>query len=62
MQSGTSLDIVVDHGDPIADMTRHRTETHALFYLTLAAPLVAAAAARLYAASGKRLKTASAPI
>lgn len=42
------LDIFVDYGDPIADMTRHRTETHAWFYLTLASPLVAAAAARLY--------------
>lgn len=42
------LDIFIDHGDPIADMTRHRAETHAILYLTLASPLVALAAARLH--------------
>ncbi|HXF44764.1 MAG TPA: metal-dependent hydrolase [Burkholderiaceae bacterium] len=42
------LDIFIDHGDPIADMTRHRTETHALFYLTLVAPAIAAGVARLH--------------
>lgn len=35
------LDAFVDHGDPIRDMTFHRAESHALFYLTLVSPLVA---------------------
>ena len=29
------LDALVDHGDPIRNMTFHRTESHSLFYLTL---------------------------
>ena len=32
------LDAFIDHGDAILNMTRHRAESHALFYLTLAAP------------------------
>lgn len=35
------LDVFIDHGDPISNMTLHRAETHALFWLTLAAPLIA---------------------
>lgn len=35
------LDVLVSHADPIADMTLHRTESHALFYLTLLSPLLA---------------------
>lgn len=35
------LDVLIDHGDPILNMVRHRAESHALFYLTLAAPLLA---------------------
>ncbi len=35
------LDVLFDHGDPIADMTRHRAESHALFWLTAATPLLA---------------------
>ena len=42
------LDIFIDHGDPIADMTRHRAETHAILYLTLASVPVGLAAARLH--------------
>ncbi|HSI60906.1 MAG TPA: metal-dependent hydrolase [Ideonella sp.] len=42
------LDAFIDHGDPVSNMTLHRTESHALFYLTLAAPLLAAAAAGLH--------------
>jgi len=42
------LDAFIDHGDPIRDMTFHRAESHALFWLTLAAPLLAAAIARLH--------------
>lgn len=35
------LDVLIDHGDPIRNMTFHRAESHALFYLTLASPLLA---------------------
>jgi len=35
------LDVLISHGDPISDMTYHRTESHALFYLTLVSPLLA---------------------
>ncbi len=35
------LDVLISHGDPISDMTFHRTESHSLFYLTLASPLFA---------------------
>jgi inner membrane protein len=31
------LDVFIDHGDPILNMTLHRAESHALFWLTLAA-------------------------
>lgn len=41
------LDAFIDHGDAVANMTLHRTESHALFWLTLAAPLLAGATARL---------------
>jgi len=42
------LDAFIDHGDPILNMTRHRAESHALFFLTLAAPLLAWIASRLH--------------
>jgi inner membrane protein len=35
------LDALIDHGDPVRNMTLHRAESHALLYLTLAAPLIA---------------------
>lgn len=35
------LDVFVDHGDAIRNMTLHRTESHALLWLTLASPLLA---------------------
>lgn len=35
------LDVLIDHGDAIANMTRHRAESHALFWLTLVSPLLA---------------------
>lgn len=41
------LDVFISHGDPIRNMTFHRTESHALFYLTLVAPLFAWITARL---------------
>jgi inner membrane protein len=42
------LDVLIEHGDPIANMTRHRAESHALFWLTLASPFVAWPTARLH--------------
>ena len=41
------LDALIDHGDPVRNMTLHRAETHALFWLLLATPLIAAAIAAL---------------
>jgi len=41
------LDVLINHGDPIRDMTLHRTESHALFYLTLVAPVLAWITAKL---------------
>ncbi len=35
------LDVLISHGDPISDMTLHRTESHSLFYLSLVSPLFA---------------------
>ena len=35
------LDVVIDHGDAVLNMVRHRAESHSLFYLTLFAPLLA---------------------
>ncbi len=42
------LDILIDHGDAIQNMTRHRAESHALFWMTLLAPLPAAGIAALH--------------
>lgn len=42
------LDALIDFGDPIRNMTYHRAESHALFYLTLLAPLLALLAVRLH--------------
>ncbi len=36
------LDVLVDYGDAVTNMTRHRAESHALFWLTLTSPLLAA--------------------
>ncbi|MGG6098312.1 metal-dependent hydrolase [Pantoea allii] len=41
------LDVFIDHGDAISNMTLHRTESHALLYLTLISPLLAWLVARL---------------
>lgn len=35
------LDAFIDHGDPILNMVRHRAETHALAFQSMAAPIVA---------------------
>lgn len=42
------LDVVIDHGDPLRNMTMHRGASHALFWLTLAAPLLAALPAAVH--------------
>lgn len=41
------LDVLFDHGDAIANMTRHRAESHSLFWLSLLSPLLAWAIAAL---------------
>ncbi len=41
------LDVFIDRGDAIRNMTMHRTESHALFYLTLVTPIIAWIVAKL---------------
>jgi len=41
------LDVLIDHGDALSNMVLHRADSHALFWLTLAAPLLGAAIAWL---------------
>lgn len=40
------LDALIDHGDPIRNMTFHRAESHSLLYLTVLSPLLAWLVAR----------------
>src|SRR5690606_28638669 len=40
-------DVVIDHGDDIWNVVRHRAESHSLFFLTLLSPLLGLASARL---------------
>lgn len=42
------LDAFIDHGDDMLNMVLHRAESHALFYLTLFAPLLAWLVSRLH--------------
>ncbi len=42
------LDAFIDHGDPISNMTLHRGDSHALFWLSLLAPALAWAISRLH--------------
>ena len=42
------LDAFIDHGNAILNMTRHRAESHALFVLTLAAPVLAWIVSRIH--------------
>ena len=42
------LDIFVDMGDPVSGFTYHRGASHAVLFLTLAAPAVAALISRLH--------------
>jgi inner membrane protein len=46
------LDVLIAHGDPVRDFTFHRAETHSLFWLTLVAPVIALAIARLSRVTG----------
>lgn len=41
------MDVFIEKGDPVRDMVLHRADTHALFWQTLATPLIAAVAALL---------------
>lgn len=42
------LDVVIDHGDDLLNMVLHRAESHALFWLTLFAPLQAWGVSRVH--------------
>jgi inner membrane protein len=42
------LDALIDHGDPLRNMTFHRAESHSLLYLTLFAPVMAYGVAKLH--------------
>ena len=42
------LDAFIDHGNAVLNMTLHRAESHALFYLTLAAPVLAWIVSRIH--------------
>jgi inner membrane protein len=46
------LDVLIDHGDALRNMTMHRGASHALFWLTLASPLMAALPAVLHRQRG----------
>jgi inner membrane protein len=41
------LDVLMPYGDPVRDFTFHRAESHSLFWLTVASPLLAWVVARL---------------
>ena len=45
------LDVLIDHGDPVLNMTLHRGNSHALFWLSLAAVPIGWAIAQLHRAS-----------
>jgi inner membrane protein len=48
------LDAFIDHGNDVLNMTRHRAESHSLFFLTLGAPVLAWLVSRIHRApSGK---------
>lgn len=42
------LDALIDFGDPILNMVRHRAESHSLLYLSLAGPLLGALISRIH--------------
>lgn len=47
------LDSFIEHGDPVSNMTLHRGASHALLYLSLLSPLLAALIARLHGELGR---------
>lgn len=50
------LDAFIDFGDAISNMIRHRAESHGLFYLALATPLMAWCVSRLHGGSALMLR------
>ncbi|MFA6615443.1 MAG: metal-dependent hydrolase, partial [Hydrogenophaga sp.] len=42
------LDALIDHGDPLLNMVRHRAESHSLLLLTLFSPLLARLVSHLH--------------
>ena len=42
------LDVLIDHGDAVLNMVRHRAESHSFFYLTLFSPLLAWLVTRIH--------------
>jgi inner membrane protein len=46
------LDVLMSYGDPVRDFTFHRAESHSLFWLTVASPILAALPAQLHRAAG----------
>ena len=42
------LDVLLDHGDAVANMVHHRGHSHAVFWMALAAPVLAAVAVRVH--------------
>ena len=42
------LDALIDHGDPIRNMTFHRAESHSLLFLTMLSPLLAWLVTRIH--------------
>ncbi len=50
------LDVLVPYGDPVRDFTFHRSTSHSLLWLSLAALPLAWLAARLHRSSGARLR------
>lgn len=42
------LDVLIDYGDPVRNVTLHRAEGHAFFYLTLISPLLAWLIAKIH--------------
>jgi inner membrane protein len=42
------LDVFLNHGDPVSNVTMHRGDSHALFWLTLLSPAVALLAAAVF--------------
>jgi inner membrane protein len=46
------LDVLLPYGDPVRDFTFHRAESHSIFWLTVASPLLALLVHRLHRKAG----------